>query len=217
MSHTQYNKLHRRNSIAQENPLPRPAPTVMCFPSPEIPNLPSDWWHDDSRIRIINGTGDLWSGDSILFFPDHGRRVQGISMKQARLGIGMLHGQTPLRKWVHPSIFNDTHPMLSIQWPGYHFLDESFHERDGFLPLNIKRPLHLDGSVTLAEVARQVAEYFFGVSELYSEHCNLHDPKALLLGPGGITFDRLRLVKLWTSNRGGFWNAEIAVVDDYIR
>jgi hypothetical protein len=99
------------------NPPPL-APAVMShptLPSPEIPNLPSDWWHNDANVRIINGTGDLWSGDRIQFFPNHGRCTTGISMKLARLAIGLSRGHTPLRKIVHPILFHVPHPMLSIQ------------------------------------------------------------------------------------------------------
>ncbi|KAJ6592771.1 hypothetical protein B0H19DRAFT_1245597 [Mycena capillaripes] len=207
------------NFDAPRNP-PSLAPAVMLqptLPSPEVPNLPSDWWHSDTNLEIVNGTGDLWSGDRVPFFPDHGRCTTGISMKQARLAIGMLHSHTSLSEFVHPFLFNVPHPMLSIQWPGYHSVDEYLYQHDGLRPLNIKRPLHLHANVTLAQLAKQVSDYLFEFSELYGDHCNRRDPNSRLLGPGGISFNRLRLVKLWTSNHGVFWNAEVAIVDDYMQ
>ncbi|KAJ7247158.1 hypothetical protein B0H12DRAFT_1125436 [Mycena haematopus] len=243
MSHTQRDELHRyHNSVGKENEkgklhsTPSSVDLPKCPPespstevlwnfglpwptssSPEIPNLPLDWWHTDIGIKIINGTGDLWAGDRIPFISDHGILAYGVSMERARLGIGMIHGHTLLSDWVHPMLFHIPYPMLSIQWPGYQSIQESFCEHDGLRPLNIKRPLYLDKNCTLAQLAQQVADYFFEFSEVYGEHCNLTDPKALLLGPGGIAFDRLRLIKLWTSNQGIFWNAEIAIVHDYMR
>ncbi|KAJ6493260.1 hypothetical protein C8R45DRAFT_928036 [Mycena sanguinolenta] len=184
-------------------------------PSPEIPNFPSDWWHNlEAGVAIINGTNDLWSGDNIPFISDHtNNRAFGISMKQARLGVGMLYGQTRLKKWVRPVLFGVPRPMLSIQWPGY----QSVEERGGLRPLNFERPLYLKESCTLVQLAQQVADYFFEFSEIYGANCNPNDPKAIRLGPGAVTFDRLRLVKLWTTNRGISWIAEVAIVKDYMR
>ncbi|KAJ7748953.1 hypothetical protein B0H16DRAFT_1552340 [Mycena metata] len=186
----------------------------MSLPSPEIPGLPSDWWHNDTDIRIISGPGDLWSGNRIPFVPDHGRCIIGISMKQARLGVGMFHGGTVLSRIIHPMLFHVPHPMLSIQWPGYCAFQDKYN---GPQPLNIQQPLQLHETTTLAQLGQQVAEYFFEFSQLYRRYCNTRDPKALLLGPGGINFNRLRLVKLWTCDHGLSWIAEVAVVEDYVQ
>ncbi|KAJ7142257.1 hypothetical protein C8R44DRAFT_760431 [Mycena epipterygia] len=198
-------------------PLAPPFMPSVNMPSPEHPRLPSDWWHNDANVRIVGGTGDLWSGDRIPFFPDHGRCTTGISMQHARLSTGMLHGHNRLSVYLHPFLFNVPHPMLSIQWPGYQSIQESFYEQKGLRPLNLKRPLRFHPDVTLAELAQQVAEYFFEFSEIYGEHCNTLDPRAILLGPQGIPFNRLRMVKLWTSNSGIHWNVEVAIVDDYVK
>ncbi|KAJ7119357.1 hypothetical protein C8R43DRAFT_1137063 [Mycena crocata] len=197
------------------NPPPL-APPVMekrNTPSPEIPYLPSDWWHSDTNITIVNGTGNMWSGDRIPFFPDHGYCTTGISMKQARLGTGMLHAHQPISNFLHRLIFYIPYPMLSIQWPGYSSIDG---ER-GLHPLDIHRPLNFHPEVTLVDLAKQVADYLFEFCELYGDNCNVRDPKAILLGRGGVEFNRLRLVKLWTGNGGLQWNAEVAIVDDYIQ
>ncbi|KAJ7195849.1 hypothetical protein B0H12DRAFT_1245483 [Mycena haematopus] len=189
----------RRPGIPSTNFDPRRAPVTMPWPNlPRPDNFPSDWWHTDIGIKIINGAGDLWSGDRIPFISDHGIGAPGVSMEQARLGIGMRHGRTSLSDLVHPMLFHIPHPMLSIRCPGYQSIQESFCEHDGLRPLNIKRFLYLDENCTLAQLAQQVAEHFFEFSEAYGEHCNIYDPKAVLLGPGI------------------FWNAEIAIVDDYM-
>ncbi|KAJ7032267.1 hypothetical protein C8F04DRAFT_1396707 [Mycena alexandri] len=191
---------------------PMPGPS---FPVLEIPSLPSDWWHNATNIRIVNGTGDLWSGDRIPFVPDRGRCVIGISMEQARLGgDGIFHGGAPLARFIHPMLFHIPHPMLSIQWPGYSAVRDEYNRPQ---PLNIQQPLHLYETTTLAQLGQQVSEYFFTFSQLYRQYCNPRDSKALLLGPGGVNFNRLRLVKLWTSDHGLSWIAEVAVVEDYIK
>ncbi|KAJ6516704.1 hypothetical protein C8R47DRAFT_1268221 [Mycena vitilis] len=187
------------------------------YPSPEMPHLPCDWWHTDTNIRIVNGTGNLWSGDRIPFAPDHGHCTTGISLKQARHGIGMFHGGMALHRFIHPLLFNIPHPMLSIRWPGYYSVQETFDEQSGLCPLHIERPLYFNENVTSAQLAQQVADYFFEFFESYGQNCNHGDPRAILLGPGGVAFDRLRLVKLWTSNHGVSWTAEIAIVDDYVQ
>ncbi|KAJ7148060.1 hypothetical protein C8R43DRAFT_952687 [Mycena crocata] len=195
---------------------PRLAPPLRATtPSPELPSLPSDWWHSDANIRAVNGTGEIWSGDGIFFFPDHGYCKTGISMKLARLGVGMVHGHKPIGSFVHRLVFSPPHPMLSIQWPGYISVDD----RKGLRPLNIHRPLDLHPDVTLMDLAKQVSDYMFEFCENYADHCNIRDSKAILLGrrPGGVNFNRLRLVKLWTSNGGIFWHAEVAIVDDYVQ
>ncbi|KAJ7776042.1 hypothetical protein DFH07DRAFT_936977 [Mycena maculata] len=192
-----------------------PAPPVIArmplrLPSPEHPMLPSDWWHHDTNLRIVNGTGDIWSGDRVPFFPDHGRCTAGISMKLARLGTGMLHRRTPLSAFLHPVLFSVSQPMLSIQWPGYESISDH-----GLRPLHIKRPLHLHPTMSLAELGTKLADYFFEFSENYSEHCNPHNARSILLGPLGVTFNRLRMIKLWTADSGIHWNVEVAIVDDY--
>ncbi|KAJ7171381.1 hypothetical protein C8R46DRAFT_1033004 [Mycena filopes] len=178
-------------------------------PSPEPPLLPSDWWHSATNIRLINGPGALWAGDHIPFVPNHGRCPTGVSMKLARLGAGMFHGGALVSRFIHPMLFCIPEPMLSIQWPGYYALPTQ--------PLRIEQPLDLSERTTLAQLGQQVAEYVFEFSTLYQHYCDSRDPSALLLGVGGIDFNRLRLVKLWTSNRGLSWNAEIGVVDDYVK
>jgi hypothetical protein len=84
-------------------------------PSPKDPNIPSDWWYTDTNIKIVNGTGDLWSGDRIPFFTDHGYGTWGASMKLARLEVGMAHPHMPLSQWAHYILLEFPHPMLSIQ------------------------------------------------------------------------------------------------------
>ncbi|KAJ7445332.1 hypothetical protein FB451DRAFT_1293110 [Mycena latifolia] len=194
------------------NPPPL-APPVMSrvAPSPELPNLPSDWWHRDTNVKIVGGTGEIWSGDHIPFFPNHGPCTIGISMKLARLGSGILHAQKPLSNFVNPILFNIPHPMLYISFPGYQAIEES-----GLQPLTLARPLPFHPNVTVAELAKQVADYFFEFSEVYGAHCNPRDPQAILLGPGGVNFNRLRMVKLWKSRRQLHWNLEVAIVDDYV-
>ncbi|KAK7057908.1 hypothetical protein R3P38DRAFT_2843595 [Favolaschia claudopus] len=205
------------NSVFPSVALCPPSLSQLSPPSPEIPGLASDWWHVDTNVRIVNGTGGVWSGDAIAFHPDHGPCTAGISMKMARHGMGMLRGDSPVRKWVHPFLLNVPHPMLSIQWPGYQSIEESFVACGGVRPLNIQRSLPIYGDATLAQVAQQVAHCFFELCQSYGNHCNPHDPQAILLGPNGVNFDRLRLVKLWTSNQGAYWNAEVAIVSDYMR
>ncbi|KAJ7722027.1 hypothetical protein B0H16DRAFT_1601474 [Mycena metata] len=246
MPHPQYNALDRRTSISRDSPkipsndvadlesylrkaqllaeaiepsrftrLPNPPMPEPSLPVFKVPSLPSDWWHTDTNIRIVNGTGDLWSGDRIPFVPHQGRCATGISMEQARLGgDGIFHGGAPLARFLHPMLFHVPHPMLSIQWPGY----ITFHnECNAPQPLIIQQPLHLHETTTLAQLGQQVAEYFFQFSQLYRKYCNTRDRRALLLGPGGVNFNRLRLVKLWTADHGLSWIAEIAVVEDYVK
>ncbi|KAJ6525894.1 hypothetical protein DFH09DRAFT_1286034 [Mycena vulgaris] len=193
---------------------PRSRPSL---PSPEHPNLPSDWWHRDTNLKIVGGPGNLWSGDCIPFFADHGRCNAGISMKMARLGLGMLHAHRHLSDFMRPIVSAIPAPLLSISWPGYQTIEESFHQPHGPQSLNITRPLRLDPNMTLAELAKQVADYFFEFSERFGAHCNPNHPRALLLGPGGINFKRLRMVKLWTTTGGLFWYLEVAIVDDYVQ
>ncbi|KAJ7109584.1 hypothetical protein C8R43DRAFT_1113899 [Mycena crocata] len=81
----------RWNYQFTHNPPPLAPPFMPAMPSPEIPGLPSDWWHSDTNIRVINGTGDMWSGDRIPFFPNHGYCKTGISLQLARTGTGMVH------------------------------------------------------------------------------------------------------------------------------
>ncbi|KAJ7678626.1 hypothetical protein B0H17DRAFT_1206689 [Mycena rosella] len=197
------------------NPPPLAPPTRVAVASPELPNLSSDWWHQDAKLKTVNGTGDMWAGDHIPFFPDHGSCTAGISMKLARLGSGMLHGERPLSHFVYPLLFSIPHPMLTICWPGYQSLDADYNHPQGLRPFTFERLLHLHPNTTLAGLAQQVAEYFFEFSELYGAHCNPCDPRSILLGPGGINFNRLRMVKLYT-NGGFWWNLEVAIVDDYV-
>ncbi|KAJ7237517.1 hypothetical protein B0H12DRAFT_1238139 [Mycena haematopus] len=175
----------------------RRAPLTLPCANPPTPETLSDWWHSSARmIKIVNGPGDIWSGDHFPFASDHGVCALGASMEQARLGIGMLHD-----------------PVLSIQWPGYQVV----HQRDGLRPLTIERCLLMVENCTLAQLAQQVAIHLFEFSEVQRANFNPRDPKAILLGPGGIAFDRLRLIRLWTSTKGLSWTAEVGIVDDYMQ
>ncbi|KAJ7469307.1 hypothetical protein B0H11DRAFT_2196813 [Mycena galericulata] len=187
-------------------------------PSPEHAMYPADWWHGETNIRHVNGTGELWSGGCVPFFPDHGNCRIGISMKLARLGTGMRLAQTPLSDFLHKmkTRFTVSHPMLSIQWPGY----ESISHEEGLRPLHIQRPLRLHPNMPLADLAKQLADYFFEFVENYAAHCNPHNPHAIPLGSASglraVNFNRLRMVKLWTPDAGRHWNLEVAIVDDYM-
>ncbi|KAJ7189235.1 hypothetical protein C8R46DRAFT_1206315 [Mycena filopes] len=187
-------------------PPPRPATT-------RVPNLPSDWWHSDTNIRIVNGTGNIWYGDNIPFFPDHGPAVTGVALTQALLGVGLKWSQRPINGFIHELLFHIPHPMLAIQWPGYSSASAGHR---GIQPITIERPLDLSPTTTVAEVARQVADCLVHFAYTYADYCDLRVPNALLLGPGGVSLERLRLVKLWTSDRGLSWKVEVAVVDDYV-
>ncbi|KAJ7189197.1 hypothetical protein C8R46DRAFT_1341754 [Mycena filopes] len=194
-------------------PAPPPAPPRRPPPgctAAQAANLPSDWWHSDTNIRIVNGTCDNWSGDHIPFFPDHGPSTTGVAMTQARRRVGIAHSGTPLSSVMDELPFGVLRPMLSIEWPGY------CSAWDNSQPLNIEELLQLSESTTLAEVAQQVADYLFNFASLYSQHYDPGAPNGLFIGPGGVTFDRLRLVKLWTVDYGMSWKAEVAVVDDCV-
>ncbi|KAJ7076678.1 hypothetical protein B0H15DRAFT_1026495 [Mycena belliarum] len=190
------------------------APRPVSSASMEPCGMPSDWWHHNTNIRIVGGTGEIWSGDRIPFFPAHGSCTFGVSMKLARLASGISHGHTPIGSFIHPLLFNIPHPMLSISFPGY---QESLYHQGRPRPLSITRPLKFYPTVTLAQLAKEVADYFYEFSKFYGGYCNTNDPQAILLGPGGVEFNRLRMVKLWTSNGGISWKLEVAIVDDYMQ
>ncbi|KAJ7189211.1 hypothetical protein C8R46DRAFT_1024381 [Mycena filopes] len=159
-------------------------------PIPENPLPPFDWWHNDNtNIRLIKGTGDLWpwTGDHMPFFSDHipfvsddgpERCPPGVSMTLARLGDGMFHGGVLVSRFIHPVLLQIADPVLCVQWPGYCAVGDPVN---GCVPLKIQQPLRLREDTTIAELGYQVAEYFFKFA-------------------AGVS-----------------WNAEIGAVDDYVQ
>ncbi|KAJ6614202.1 hypothetical protein B0H10DRAFT_171824 [Mycena sp. CBHHK59/15] len=173
-----------------------------------------DWWHrDDGIVRVGTGSFAL---HSVYFNPESGPCTVGIPMETAALHLRIEDPCTNLALRVPAIMRSHPWPQLRIRWPGYQALDE-----DGLRQFEFVRAIPFTCEqgrefITLSALAQQISDVFREFYDDYRTLCNTNDPSAIVLGPGGVDFSRLRMVRMWSSNMGCIWDLEVAIVKEFV-
>ncbi|CAK5281992.1 unnamed protein product [Mycena citricolor] len=186
---------------------------------PEQKSLYIDWWHSDIGMKFVGLCPTSSVVEAVEFHPDHGPCTVGVSMILARLGAGFEQPQRMiLNDILDPLIGHIPCPVLVISWPGYGNSKQppvrpgGSHEK---IPL--RRPLVISHKTTVADLARQVADHLYVFSEMFSACFNPTIAHGIRLGPEGVKFEQLRLVRLYSLDAGCTWCAEVAIAYDLDR